>query len=525
MNLLKRCIYTTLCTGMLFNIQIASTANAEKPNHWGQSYIRSYLNDNISGYAGRYFTDAEWNAIKKTTVQTNILKKGYIDFNHLGSKATSVYETEDKLFLPSGNISLPACKVISWGDEDISSDLIYQKTHLNTDRLIPMDYFASNGTPNCYCISWLRSADSEIIENSLTAFQSLWNTSNEYNCNFAIAPVLKISLTSITFASSASALQTPKGGISFELSDNNVSLTNYGMYLKKESSFTNFNAKNISYNISEKSKNLVLEYENAIPNQYAIVCAERENKTYCAKEQLKSTSGSIEIDCSNWDLNSLNGLKIQVWMESNSQNEEFASATMPTVFDGDNLKSKTPLTNQSINYTANYKSFSLKKDLTCSWGKITNVLEGQYVGQKNQKIYFGTKSSEPLQFWIAGRENNEGNICADGDTMCLYQSKAVEECSFSTAVPKSNNDCLIDLELQNDLCKSYTGVPVEYFDEYVTSENENKKHLLWRHRKLYTTTWIEGTPISRGTYELQAYLPVNSFHNNIFSEPVIFTVK
>ena len=43
----------------------------------------------------------------------------------------------------------------------------------------------------------------------------------------------------------------------------------------------------------------------------------------------------------------------------------------------------------------------------------------------NQKIYFGEKDGNPLEFWIAGRETaaNGGTVSDNGEIMTLYQEK------------------------------------------------------------------------------------------------------
>jgi hypothetical protein len=135
-------------------------------NHWGRSDLRAYMNgvaktndtlpldttghtQQTSGYYESQFSDKEYALVQPYTYKTNVLTN-----NDLTAKATAVYETVDKFWLPSGNYIIN--KIISWGSEDISADTQYgESTAADKARIIPISYWSYGAST----YSWLRSPD------------------------------------------------------------------------------------------------------------------------------------------------------------------------------------------------------------------------------------------------------------------------------------------------------------------------------------------------------------------------------
>lgn len=103
----------------------------------------------------------------------------------------------------------------------------------------------------------------------------------------------------------------------------------------------------------------------------------------------------------------------------------------------------------------------MKADLQTSWGKLQQA--DSLVGENptNQKIYFGEKDGQPLEFWIAGRESavNGGEISATGEFMTLYQAKSVETKQFNAS--DSNYPSAADFDFIPPQNLIYDGQPKE----------------------------------------------------------------
>ena len=131
-----------------------------KPNHWGRSDLRAYLNGvekinftlpfdtthsekQSNGYYESQFTNNEYSLIQPFTYSTNIL-----DSN---GNTTSTYNTTDIFWLPSGNFD--SDDVLSFGTDDLSSDLNFN--NVLAGHIIPISYW-SGGLDD---YAWLRSLD------------------------------------------------------------------------------------------------------------------------------------------------------------------------------------------------------------------------------------------------------------------------------------------------------------------------------------------------------------------------------
>ena len=150
----------------------------------------------------------------------------------------------------------------------------------------------------------------------------------------------------------------------------------------------------------------------------------------------------------------------------------------------------------------------------------------------NQKIYFGKKDGQPLEFWIAGRESavNGGEIAADGQFMTLYQAKSVETKQFnaSTDMYQQADDNAVTLQLVENQSYSVDAIEKIYPQDQITFKQGNndldKTDLKWQHRKPGTTAWTDGMPTNPGKYEIRCYAEGTENYERTFSANVTFTV-
>lgn len=475
---------------------------AANANHWGRSDLRAYLNNvekvdntlpidtttngsNSANYPSQ-FSNKEYGLVQPFTYSTNVLDSS--------GNATSTYETTDKFWLPSGYCFR---QVISWAKEDISSNSQYTTSIANDkQRMIPISYFS-------YGISiypFLRSPDSHHNDAMLAAYREFEVNNGYVRGNNALAAALKIDLSSVIFASAASAKDIVGSGtegakvITIEGSSDFgkktiTNLPDYGMYLKTLSS-KSFEPTSLTLSGTD----LTVNYKGGLAGQYAVVHAFKEDSltdgttSYAAAKKLTAADSSTTIDVSDWGLSSLDGYTIKVWMEDDSGS--LATATTPVAFVGSGGSiSKV----DDGSETKNTRVFAMKNELQTSWGDLSSLSDEEYenvtagkgqdgtkgaesnsvhgVNPTNQKIYFGSNNGEPLQFWIAGRETaaNDGTISSDGNIMTLYQAKSVERGRFNYSKENYKENLnvlettvgLLNGQKQNiAVCGSYDVLPI-----------------------------------------------------------------
>ena len=559
--------------------KFVTSANA---NHWGRSDLRAYLNngltdvgengsvsnkyygidstkgdyksDNKSGYA-RMFSDTEYGLVQPFTYSTYTTNNTTNIFDIESPKVTAVYETTDKFWLPSGNSD--SDQVISWAEEDISSASQYtMTTATNKQRLIPVSYWSYGALT----YSWLRSPfyvtghdsrDNYYHVLCLTRGFRVWDKSLLESA--ATAAAFKIDLKDVVFASTASAkaIAAEDGAEKIEISGSlnfgkrtRDSLPDYGMYLKTKST-GNFEPTGLTFD----DTNLTVNYTGGVKDQYVVVHAFKEDSltdghtSYVAAQKLESGNSSATINVSAWDLSSLDGYTIKVWMEDNSGN--LAAATTPYTFVGSDGAISKDINGAGA---TNSRVFAMKNELQCSWGDLSALSDDDYQrvitlkdvttdlfgkNPTNQKIYFGADSSgNPLEFWIAGRESavNGGEIAADGQFMTLYQAKLVERKQFndSTDMYQKTNDNAVTLQLVENQSYSVDAIEKIYPQDQITFKQGNndldKTDLKWQHRKPGTTAWTDGMPTTPGKYEIRCYAEGMENYERTFSANVTFTV-
>lgn len=547
-----------------FAAEPTTFVTSAKANHWGRSDLRAYMNGvekndktlplntthnerQQSGYYESQFSDAEYGLVQPFTYATNVLNRN--------EEATAVYETTDRFWLPSGNFSKN--QAISWGADDMSATAQYTKsTQSDKSHIIPISYW-SYGTPS-YSSSWLRSPYSFIgfsdVGDALNANRGPYVNNNIVHSNFpSPAAAFKIDLASVIFASAASAASiaaagtggakkleidgTSKAGGNYaefgQKSDKK--LPDYGMYLKTESG-SSFSPTGLSLSGTD----LAVTYSDGVADQYVVVHAFKEatdedltngTTSYAAAKKLESGNSSATIDITEWKnsegniITSLDGYTIKVWMEDGSGS--LAAATTPATFYG---------TSSGISNTGteikNARVFAMKADLQTSWGSLKNATDWVGENPTNQKIYFGAKDGQPLEFWIAGRESavNGGEIAADGQFMTLYQAKSVERKQFnaSTDMYQKADDNAVTLQLVENQSYSVDAIEKIYPQDQITFKQGNndldKTDLKWQHRKPGTTAWTDGMPTTPGKYEIRCYAEGMNQYERTFSANVTFTV-
>ncbi|MFR1179048.1 MAG: hypothetical protein ACLSDH_03180, partial [Bacilli bacterium] len=459
-----------------------------------------------SGYYESQFSNAEYELVQPFTYATNVLDGS--------ANADAEYETTDKFWLPSGNYSNNP--IISWGAKDISANSQYSQTTTNDkDRIIPISYWSYGNST----YSWLRSPHDRNVNFALTASRGDYvriNYVSYYSPSQAAA--CKIHLESVIFASAASAASIAAAGGAKKIDISGSSnfgkkvtdaLPDYGMYLKT-SSKDSFAANSLTLS----GNTLTVSYSGGAAGQYVVVHAFKEDSltgghtSYVAAQKLDAGQNSATIDVSAWDLSSssdLDGYTIKVWMEDGSGS--LAKATMPVTFVGTEKKEDGASTNARV--------FAMKADLQTSWGKITNATDLVGANPTNQKIYFGAKDGQPLEFWIAGRETaaNEGKISATGEIMTLYQAKSVETKEFNVSTSDYKESPTV--ALQDGQSITYTGSSAVYSGT-VTYQNVAGNNLkLPENNPTYQystdggSTWTGGMPTNAGTYKIRAKVVAN----------------
>ena len=549
--------------------KFVTSANA---NHWGRSYLRAYLNNvtksantlpinsttsgsNAENYPSQ-FSDAEYGLVQPFTYSTYTTNNTINIFDKDDSpKVTAVYETTDKFWLPSGNSD--SNQVISWAAEDISSASQYtMTTATNKQRLIPVSYWSYGASTD----SWLRSPFYVTGKDPRDKYYRILCLARGFRvwanyCAWFLeegsagtAAAFKIDMKDVVFASTASAkaIAAEDGAKKIEISGSlnfgkrtRDSLPDYGMYLKTKST-GNFEPTGLTFD----DTNLTVNYTGGVKDQYVVVHAFKEDSltdghtSYVAAQKLESGNSSATINVSAWDLSSLDGYTIKVWMEDNSGN--LAAATTPYTFVGSDGAISKDINGAGA---TNSRVFAMKNELQCSWGDLSALSDDDYQrvitlkdvttdlfgkNPTNQKIYFGADSSgNPLEFWIAGRETyaNGGTISSDGNIMTLYQAKSVETKSFndSTSNYDVSDKSSIILQLEGSRSAEYTGSQTSYPGYPVYSYLEEP--FKWQHRKIGTTAWKEEMPTDAGKYEIRCYAEGTDNYERTYSAYVDFTVE
>ena len=545
-------------------------------NHWGRSDLRAYLNNglatvaengsvsnknyglnstegecnsnNTSGFA-KQFSNAEYELVQPFTYSTNVLD----------GPADAEYETIDKFWLPSGHYSNN--KIISWGAKDISANSQYPQTTTNDkDRIIPISYWSYGNSIH----SWLRSPFSDTDGRALSAIRGISVTSPYVNHNRpSPAAAFKIDLASVIFASAASAASIAAAGGAKKLEIDGTSaggnyaefgyvsnkkLPDYGMYLKTTAdtgvTFT-------PTQLTLSNNNLTVSYSGGETGQYVVVHAYKDDSltagttSYVAAKKITETGDgkSATIDITEWKnsegniITSLDGYTIKVWMEDGSGS--LAKATMPVTFVGTEKKEDGASTNARV--------FAMKADLQTSWGDLSALSEEDYnnvisgnsasvnsgimgTNPTNQKIYFGAKDGQPLEFWIAGRESaaNAGSISANGNIMTLYQAKSVETKQFNVSTSGYKESPTV--ALQDGQSITYTGSSAVYSGTVTYQNLEGTDLELPKNNPTYQystdggSTWTDGMPTNAGTYKIRAKVAANDNYESATSAPVTFII-
>ena len=510
-------------------------------NHWGRSDLRAYLNNvtksdntlpinstNSGSNAANYpsqFSDAEYGLVQPFTYATNALNSN--------EEATAVYETTDRFWLPSGNLNKG--QAISWGAEDMSATAQYTKsTQSDKSHIIPISYWSYGNST----YSWLRSPYYLRDFGALEAHRGYDVDFNYVYGSFpSQAAACKIHLESVIFASAASAASIAAAGGAKKIEIDGTSkeggdyaafgekskkkLPDYGMYLKT-SSKDSFAANSLTLS----GNTLTVSYSGGAAGQYVVVHAFKADdlingtSSYVAAQKLAAGQSSATINVSAWGLSSLDGYTIKVWMEGGSGS--LAKATTPVTFVGTTKTEAGAITNARV--------FAMKADLQTSWGTLNNATDLVGDNPTNQKIYFGAKDGQPLEFWIAGRETaaNEGEISATGEFMTLYQAKSVETKQFNVSISNYKENPTV--ALQDGQPTTYTGSPAVYSGTVTYQNLEGTDLELPKNNPTYQystdggSTWTDGMPTNAGTYKIRAKVAANDNYESATSAPVTFII-
>lgn len=525
-------------------------------NHWGRSDLRAYLNgytktddtapldstaagSNSKGYATQ-FSEREYERIQPVTYSTNVLDRN--------GNATSVYETTDRFYLPSGNYSND--RVIYWGSEDISANSAYAAAaQHDIARFIPVSYWSGGSI----LYSNLRSASQNSNVHSLVSSRGTWVTTCSVDDAARVAPIMKVDINGVNFAAAASAEEVAAGndggsqaitiaGSSDFGCRTRKNLPDYGMYLKMQAT-GEFQPTNVQL----VDKTLSVTYSGGVQGQYVVMQAYEEDNleqgatVYAAAAKIDSSFDPVVIDVTSWDLPSLDGYTVKVWMEDAGNGSSLAPATEPVTFVG--RDGQIEQTEEGV--VENLRVFATADELQTSWGDLSAlsesdrgaVLNGRQTaagtiagaGPTNQKIYFGEKESQPFQFWIAGREAS-GGLSSNGSTLVLYQAKSVEEQAFNQNGSDYSGMGAVTLQLADGQTTTLSGGPATYPTDGITfslgSVPQGVSTLCWQHRASIADAWEDGMPTTPGSWQVRCCAPgVGSKYETTYSAPVMLTVK
>ena len=548
--LLAICLVAGLVPATVFAAEPESFVTSANANHWGRSDLRAYLNnaakadgtlplDTMSANNGANyplcFSDGEYALVQPWTYGTAVYDAS--------GNITSVYETTDRFTLPAavGNNH----QVLTWG-EDCDNDALSDE-----NRVIPISYWSGGTSSN----AWLRSASSD---NSY-AYRSNrgYSVANSPVSEFSgVAPVFKIDLSSISFAAAASAAKVARdndiGAMPIQIEGSpdfgkstTSTLPSYGMYLKTMSQ-DDFDVISVNLNPSA----LTVNYTDGVVGQYVVVQAYKEDSltdgttVYAAAGKIKQENSSVDMDPTSWNINSLDGYTIKVWMEDGS-GASLAAATRPVTFVG--VDSNIMRTTSGA--AENLRVFAEKDKLQTSWGDLSALSEADYenvakgqptsadivagANPTNQKIYFGEYAGSPLEFWIAGRETaaNGGSIDSNGEVLTLYQARTMEteqKFNSSSSGYSVEGKGAITQQLTDGLTiDSVSGNAASYPAESITLTGQDgldKSNLQFQYRSTGESAWSDGMPSTAGTYELRCYLPGTDNYERTYSAPVTVTV-
>lgn len=549
--LLAICLAAGLVPATAFAAEPESFVTSANANHWGRSDLRAYLNNaaktdgtlpldtKSAGNGAKYplfFSEGEYALVQPWTYGTAVYDTS--------GNITSVYETTDRFTLPAavGNND----QVLTWG-EGCDNDALSDK-----NRVIPISYWSGGTSSN----AWLRSSlgSTENTVNISKRGDSV--ASSSVDGSSGVAPVFKINLSSISFAAAASAAQVAGGSdigampIQIEGSSDfgkstESSLPSYGMYLKTMSQ-DDFDVISVNLN----SFTLTVNYTGGVAGQYVVVQAYKEDSltdgttVYAAAGKIIQENSSVTIDATSWEIRSLDGYTIKVWMEDGS-GARLAAATRPVTFVGVD----SDIMQTTSGAAENLRVFAEKDKLQTSWGDLSalseadweNVAKGQPTSAgivaganpTNQKIYFGEYDGSPLEFWIAGRETaaNGGSIDSNGEVLTLYQARTMgtkQKFNSSSSGYSVEGKGAITLQLTDGLTvDSVSGNAASYPAESITLTGQDgldKSNLQFQYRSTGESAWSDGMPTAVGTYELRCYLPGTDNYERTYSAPVTVTV-
>lgn len=402
------------------------------------------------------------------------------------------YNTIDNIYLPSGKKN---CNILSWGKDDISSDEKYEEIVINggdKQHLIPSNYIAApyykSGEKADY---WLRSS----VGRYPLYYGNVSPKQDGTNIEKSVAPILKLNIKDISFASKVDV--PARGTSAYNNSDilhSNEDYTN--LILRKKSNISDEDIFNpTSVEIKKEGTN---EYYLDITNDALVQSGSGNYKVVVQATHKSAAGSSVagtryaeefvaygalatgdkattRLDVSNWQNGSdaekmryLSNYVFKIWVEKCEDNEKNArktvrirEATEPKTFESTALGATGKLVSE-----ANFKSsnthylrhFATADELQCSWGDLNKLSSEQEVGvgttyyqlflqygvvksdnydikqvtgATDQKITLGLKK---MDFWIAGREDDNGNISESGNILVLYatgeQPKIKEKFSY-----------------------------------------------------------------------------------------------
>lgn len=240
------------------------------PNHYGASPLRNTL----KGLESSYFTSAEQDLMKNTTVYTN------------DEKNNSVYSTTDKLYLAYGDYSEDQYVTVGKNASD----------RLNNGLRIDKAYWGGN-------TFWLRAPDE--YSDGIAIVASPGNYVDDYAVNDlnALVPAFELNLSNVSFASAASA---SSDGL---LSENDAFTLRYDA----AKSSKNLGSALVSY---DKRK---VTLTNVPENTYLVVQNSEGAKA-------KKITNETEVSASDMGLSSFTNCK--VWLETTDTTNRMTYATL-----------------------------------------------------------------------------------------------------------------------------------------------------------------------------------------------------
>ena len=314
------------------------------PNHYGASPLRTTL----KGLESSHFTSKEQDLMKNTTVYTD------------DTKNSSVYSTTDKLYLAYGD----------WDDDQYVTVGKNTSDSLNNGLRIDKDYWGGS-------YFWLRAPHEISDDRALVARPGYWVSYGDVNYLSALVPAFELNLSSVIFASAASAASSD-GALTLQDTDRDGAFT-----LRYKAN--NLGSALVSY---DKSKVTL----TGVPNGTYLV-VQNSSGAWAKKITSETSVTPSEVDSS---LASFENCK--VWLETTDSDARMTYATLADEEQGTAINITV---SDGLNITSNNGVQEVAPN-TAITDIIVEVTDGYYLPED----YISNLQSQLNNGWLVAETDN-----------------------------------------------------------------------------------------------------------------------